>query len=99
MITQGGHQVGAIGLFSLDANAALSRRDNSGVVTNGTATPVLDFNGNGMEQGFIEGANVNAVLEITKLISVSRAFDQVAAGVSSSESSLKDAIKTLGGSS
>ena len=39
MITQGGRQVGAIGLFTLDDGAKLQRVDNSGVVSNKAATP------------------------------------------------------------
>ena len=99
MITQGGRQVGAIGLFTIDDSAKLQRVDNSGVVPNKPATPVLDFSANGMEQGFVEGSNINPVLELAKLISVQRAFESLTTETANSESSLKDAIKTLGGSS
>jgi flagellar basal-body rod protein FlgF len=95
MITQGGGQIGAIGLFSIDPRAKLKRYDNSAVIPDRPATPVLDFANNGMEQGFIEGANVNPVLEMTKLITVSRAFESITSALEGSESSLKDAIKTL----
>jgi flagellar basal-body rod protein FlgF len=96
MITQGSGQIGAIGLFNIDARAKLKRYDNSSVIPDRPATPVLDFANNSIEQGFIEGANVNPVLEMTKLITVSRAFESISSALEGSENSLKDAIKTLG---
>src|ERR1700730_118338 len=54
MITQGGRQIGAIGLFRLDKTTKLKRFDNSGVVADKPATPVLDFSTNGITQGYVE---------------------------------------------
>jgi flagellar basal-body rod protein FlgF len=98
MITQKGVQVGALGLFAIDDGAKLTRYDNSGVIPDRPATAVLDFTENGVVQGFVEGSNVNPITEMTKLITVSRAFDSIAAATEKSESSLTDAIKTLGSS-
>ena len=98
MITQGGLQIGAIGLFSLDNAAKLKRSDNSSVTSSKPATPVLDFSTNGLAQGYVEGANVNPLLEMEKLILLSRTFENVASAIEGSESSLKDALKILGGS-
>jgi flagellar basal-body rod protein FlgF len=96
MITQNGRQVGAVGLFSLDNNAKLERFDNSSVVSARPAVPVLDFTKNGITQGYVEGANVNPILEMEKLIMVSRTFENISSAIEGSETSLKDAIKTLG---
>jgi flagellar basal-body rod protein FlgF len=49
-------------------------------------------------QGFVEGSNVNPIMEMTKLITVTRAFDGINAASEKSEASLTDAIKTLGSS-
>jgi flagellar basal-body rod protein FlgF len=99
MITQAGQQVAALGLFNIDNTAKLSRFDNSGVYTDKPATAVLDFNSNGIMQGFVEGSNVNPILEMAKLIQISRAFESVSTATTQSESSLGDAIKTLGSTS
>ncbi len=99
MMTQNGNQVGAIGLFTIPDDARLSRYDNSAVLPDKPATPVLDFSRNSVAQGFSESSNVNPVLELTKLISVQRAFDGLVNLQQSSETSLQDAIKTLGSSS
>ncbi len=99
MISQSGHEVGAIGLFAIDADANLTRAENSGVVPDKPARPILDFTRDSVVQGAVESSNVDPVREMTRLIDVSRAFDGVAAEASQSESSLQDAIKTLGSSS
>jgi flagellar basal-body rod protein FlgF len=99
MISQSGRQVGAIGLFSIAADANLKRARNSGVVPDKPAQPILDFTRDSVVQGAVEGSNVDPVREMTRLIDVSRAFDGVAAEASQSESSLQDAIKALGSSS
>lgn len=97
MITQGRRQVAAIGLFDLAPDAKLTRAGNSGVTSDKPAQPVLNFNTNSVVQGAIEGANVDPVREMTRLIEVSRTFDGVTNGVTQTENSLQDAIKTLGG--
>lgn len=97
MINQNGRQVAAIGLFSIDDATKLTRAGTSGFTTDKPAQAVLDFERNGVVQGAIEGANVNPIQEMTKLIAVTRNFDGVAAEVSQTESSFQDAIKTLGG--
>jgi flagellar basal-body rod protein FlgF len=99
MMSQNGRQVGAIGLFSIPDDAVLTRHDNSAVMPDKAATPVLDFSRNSMVQGFSEGSNVNPILEMTKLIEIQRAFDGLSGAAQSSESSLQDAIKTLGSNS
>ena len=97
MISQNGRQVGAVGLFALDPAAKLTRAGGSGFTTDKPAQPILDFAVNGVVQGSIEGANVDPIREMTRLIAVTRTFDGVANGVTQTENSLQDAIKTLGG--
>jgi flagellar basal-body rod protein FlgF len=60
---------------------------------------VVEFSKTGVQQGFVERANVNPVMEMSKLIMVSRAFDAVSSSLKDSESSLQEAIKTLGATS
>jgi flagellar basal-body rod protein FlgF len=98
-ITQDNKQAGAVGLFSIDQRANLSRFENSGVVPDRPATPTIDFVKSGMRQGFVERANVNPVMEMTKLIMVTRAFDAISSTISDSESTQQDAIKSLGATS
>lgn len=97
MINQGTNQVGALGLFSIDPNAALTRGPNSSVIPSTPATPILEFSVNGVSQGFLEGANVNPMTELTKLISASRSFDNVTSMYDTLDSAQQNAIRTLGG--
>ena len=99
MMSQGGRQVGAIGLFTIPDNAKLTRFGNSSVMPDQPATAVLDFSRTSVAQGFSEGSNVNPILEMTKLIQIQRAFDGITNTSQSNESSLQDAIKTLGSTS
>lgn len=94
-ISQGGKQVGAIGMFLIPPDATLTRHDNSAVIPNKPVESVADLTTNSMRQGYIEGANVNPILEMTKLIEVSRTFDQAATAIEQSDSMSQEAIRTL----
>jgi len=98
-ITQNDRQIGALGLFRIDERAILTRYDSSGVLPDRPAEPILDFVRTGVTQGYVERANVNPVLEMTRLIVVSRAFDSVTKAISDSDSSLQEAVRTLGATS
>ena len=97
MITQRGRRFGAIGLFTIPEDAKLTRAENSAVIPDKPAKAALDFTRNRVVQGWVEQSNVNPIVEMTKLISVSRSFDGLSAGMSEMDASLQDAIKTLGG--
>ncbi|WP_206455326.1 flagellar basal-body rod protein FlgF [Aurantimonas marina] len=96
MITQNGGQIGAVGLFAMPPGANLTRFENSGVIPDQAAVPILDFGDVGIMQGFVEGSNVNPVLEISRLIALQRAFESASNLVQTSERTLDDAVKNLG---
>ena len=96
-ITQGGRLIGALGLYRIPAEAKLARSENASVIPDRGAVPVEDFSADGLIAGHIENANVDPVTEITRLIAVQRAFEGLSSSLQASESSLGDAIKTLGG--
>ncbi len=95
-VVQGVNQVGAIGLFTFDPKAAIRRAGSNTVSPSLPARPVQDFSRIGMVQGHLEGSNVNPILEMTKLITIQRAFESAANSTAQSENSLQDAIKSLG---
>jgi flagellar basal-body rod protein FlgF len=96
MITQNGRQMGAVGLFRIDERAHLTRYENSGVMPDQPAVPALDFTNVGLLQGYVERSNVNPVMEMSRLIMVTRALEAVTASINTAESSLEDAVQTLG---
>jgi flagellar basal-body rod protein FlgF len=95
-ITQGNAQIGTLGLFELQEGSGITRYGNSGVIPSLPAQPVVDFNGRGVRQGFVEGSNVDPVLEMTKLITVQRSFEMAASAVQQSEDMTSETIRQLG---
>lgn len=98
-VYQNGRQLGAIGLFTIDPNAKLTYFDNSSIIPSVAAQPVLDNPDAGVIQGAVEGSNVDAISEMTRLMSVTRAFERINSLLSSTEATFTSAIKTLGSSS
>lgn len=96
MITQGQRQLGAIGLFRIAETAKLQRVGDAAVIPDKPPEAVLDFVKDGVTQGFIERSNVNPILEMARLIQITRAFESVASVMNESEASLQSAVKTLG---
>ncbi|MBP1861855.1 flagellar basal-body rod protein FlgF [Rhizobium herbae] len=97
-IHQDGTQVAALGLYEANFSNGFSRYDNSAVMPKSQPEPVVDRFDVGVMQGYVEESNVNPVQEMSQLIMVSRAFENVTALMRDSEGSLDEAIKTLGGS-
>ena len=96
MLRQNGNIVGAIGLFTFNPGENFVRYGNSGIVPVGDPEPVVDRIDVGLAQGFLEDSNVNPVLEMSRLIVVQRAFESTAALIRDAETSLDDAVKSLG---
>lgn len=94
-IYQGVNQVGSLGMFTIDPKARLTRAEANAVSTSLPAAPVQDFTRMGMTQGYVEGANVNPVQEMTKLITIQRAFESAATLTSETETSFTGAIRSL----
>ena len=94
-IYQGVNQVGSLGLFTIDSKARLDRAEANAVSPSIPAQRVQDFTRIGVIQGHLEGANVNPVMEMTKLITIQRAFESAATLTSETESSFQGAIRSL----
>jgi flagellar basal-body rod protein FlgF len=94
-ISQGGRQVGSIGLFLIPEDARLARYDNSAVKSDKEPDPVEDMTANSVRQGYVEGSNVNPILEMTRMIEASRAFDMASAAVQQDDQNAQEAIRTL----
>ncbi len=96
-IFQGNRQIGAIGLFTIDGKPPTSPASRIPASFPTGPRPRCSISpATGVQQGYIENANVNAVMEMSRLITVTRAFEMVSASLTASESSLQEAIRTLG---
>jgi flagellar basal-body rod protein FlgF len=98
-LRQNGRLVGALGLFEFNPGPNFRRYGNSGILPAGEPQPIVDRVDAGVAQGYVEDANVNPVLEMSRLIEVQRAFDSTAALIRDTESSFNEAIRTLGSKS
>lgn len=96
-ISQNGNPIGSVGLFTLPSNARLTRGHGAGLTSDKQGEPITDFAETGIVQGYIEGANINPVLEMARLIAVSRSFEALSASIDQSDRKLSDAIRTLSG--
>jgi flagellar basal-body rod protein FlgF len=98
IILQNGQPVATLGLFTADITKGFTRYENEGVIPADNPQPVVEGIENSIAQGYVEQSNVNGISEMTQLIQVNRAFESISAMMRDSESSLNEAIKTLGGS-
>ncbi|PLW75504.1 flagellar basal-body rod protein FlgF [Cohaesibacter celericrescens] len=98
-VVQGEQNVGRIGLFELNEGEKLTRYGGSAVLPEGIAFPLQDLTKARIVQGFVEGSNVNAMTEMTKLIMISRAFESAAKAMETTENAQSEAIRELGSTS
>lgn len=95
-VRQQGRAVGNIGLFDVDFTKGYKRYENSAFLPAATPIPIDDFTGNNFVQGFTEESNVNPVIEMTRLISVQRAFEAMSASLEQRDQALRETIQGLG---
>lgn len=95
-VVQDGERAGVIGLFLLPPAARLERFGDAAVKSDVAAEPAEDLVANGMRQGFVEGSNVEPVMELTRLVMIQRQFESLATTLESRDRSLADAIRELG---
>ncbi|WP_412057562.1 flagellar basal-body rod protein FlgF [Bartonella sp. DGB2] len=96
-IYQNHTQVAKIGLFQIPSEGNLRYGPNASVVPDRPAVPAEGGTGQGVMQGYIESANVNGVLEMTRLIEVSRAFERMEAMLRQQEDMTLKSIQIFGG--
>lgn len=94
-----GQRAAVLGLFEANMNNGYQRVGGSALIPAGGAQAVVDRIDAGVVQGFVEESNANPVQEMTRLIMVQRNFEDVSASMQKNESTLEEAIKSLGSKS
>ncbi len=97
IIHQNGNQVASLGLYEADFSNGFSRFENCGVIPPNPGNPVVDRMDVGVTQGYLEESNVDPIQQMSQLIMVSRAFENVTSLMRDNDTTLNEAIKTLGG--
>jgi len=91
-ISANGVPVGQVGLFLPENPADLLREDGVRFRTEGEVLPALDAR---MRQGFLEESNVDAVLQIARMIEVQRAYELGQSFVDREDERLRALIKAV----
>jgi len=95
VISQAGEEVGKLQVVTFDNLAALSK-DGGNLYRNDsnlTATPSTTAL---TKQGMLEGSNVQPVVQITRLIEISRAYDAISSMMSDTANLSNSAVQKLG---
>ena len=94
-ITQGTDRVGKVGVVTLQTLATLQKvgdnlyRDTSNQQPQAAPEALI-------RQGMLEGSNVQPILEITKMIEVSRAYEQISRMMDSTAELNRSAVQRMG---
>jgi flagellar basal-body rod protein FlgF len=86
-------QLGKVKLVSFDSEAALKKEGTSFYSTTQQAKPIEKAN---MKQGALESSNVSAVVEISHMLEVMRAYQMTASLSQSQQQLMQQAIDKLG---
>lgn len=97
ILYQNGSIIGSIGIFQAPAPDETRRIGSLAILPEGEAVSAADQPGFGIQQGFVEQSNVNAIKQITTLIAVQRNFEQTNSLMQQSEQSLSELVRLLGG--
>lgn len=95
-IRQGNIDIGQLGIYSFETPAALEKA-GSNLWIPGEQEPAA-VETPGVRQGFVEQSNVNAILEVTRMIEISRAYTSASRIVKDADELRKTAISKLASS-
>lgn len=94
-ISQAGERVGKVQVFLFDDRSVLAKDQNNLLKNTSNAAPVADT-ASRVRQGMLEGSNVNPILQITRMIEVSRAYESVVRTMENTSDLSRRAVERLG---
>jgi flagellar basal-body rod protein FlgF len=94
-ISQGRERVGKIGVVQFANAGALEKAGDNLYRNTSNLTPTPAEKGR-VRQGMLEGSNVNSVLEITRMIEVSRAYESTSRMIDSAADLSRRAVERMG---
>jgi flagellar basal-body rod protein FlgF len=95
VITQDGQRLAKVGVVRF-ANLSTLEKVGDNLLQNTSNQAPLPAEDAKLRQGMLEGSNVNPILEITRMIEVSRAYEQVAKMMDAQADLSAQAIQSLG---
>lgn len=94
-MSQGDERVGKIGMFAF-ANAGVLEKAGDNLFRNTSNLQPQPVTEAKLRQGHLEGSNVKAVLEITRMVEVSRAYERTAKMIDSEFELSRRSVERLG---
>ena len=94
-VSQGAERVGKVGVFKFDTLSVLEKKGDNLLAntSNSQPAPAIDAK---VRQGMLEESNVKPILEITRMIEVSRAYEQVTRMMDSQAELTRSTITRMG---
>jgi flagellar basal-body rod protein FlgF len=94
-ISQGTTRIAKLGVYNFQTLGTLEKTGDNLYQNTSNQQPQLATDAK-VRQGMLEGSNVNPILEISRMIEVSRAYEQMAQIMDSTAALSKNAVQTLG---
>ena len=94
-MSQGNELVGKVGMFSFANQGALEKAGDNAFRNSSNLQPEVAANGK-LRQGHLESSNVKPVLEITRMVEVSRAYESTARMIDSEAELSRRSVERLG---
>lgn len=94
-MSQGAERVGKIGMYNFANAAVLEKIGDNQFRNTSNLQPQINPDAK-LRQGFLEGSNVRPVLEITRMVEVSRAYEQASRMIDSATELSRRSVERLG---
>jgi flagellar basal-body rod protein FlgF len=94
-MTQGLERVGKVGVFAFENLSVLEKTGDNLLQNTANAQPEAATEAH-LRQGMLEGSNVQPILEITRMIEVSRAYEQMARMMDSNADLSRRTVERMG---
>ena len=95
VVSQGKERIGKLGVYNFPSLSALEKTGDNYYQNASNQTPVVTTDAK-LRQGMLETSNVNPILQITKLIEVSRAYEQVTQMMTAESDLSRNSVARLG---
>jgi len=94
-VSQGDERVGKVGVYKFDTLSVLEKAGDNLLANTSNAQPAPAIDAK-VRQGMLEESNVKPILEITRMIEVSRAYEQVTRMMDSQSELTRSTITRMG---
>lgn len=95
VVSQGAERIGKVGVFKFDSLSALEKTGDNLYQNASNQQPTAATDAK-VRQGMLENSNVNPIVQITRMIEVNRAYEQVSQMISAESDLSRNSVARLG---